>query len=196
MNIADLDPLSCALFLIAAFTLSGLCHTAWLAMPGSHRFAIPLDGGRTFAGRRLLGDNKTLRGFAVMVPATGITFALLASVLRALPDRLDGLWPLSPTGYALLGMWAAIGFMGGELPNSFIKRRLDIPPGARAQGRFAGPFFFVVDRLDSILGLMLALGVAVPVPWRTWLFVAAIGPALHGLFSVALFRLGVKARAA
>ncbi len=196
MSIPDLDPLSCALFLIAAFTLAGVCHSAWLAMPGSHRFAIPLDGGRTLGGRRLLGANKTLRGFTVMVPATGITFALLASVLRVWPDGLTGLWPLSPVGYALLGMWAAVGFMAGELPNSFIKRQLDIPPGQAAQGRFAGPLFFVFDRLDSTLGLMLALGVAVPVPWRTWLFVALIGPALHGLFSVALFRLGVKARAA
>jgi hypothetical protein len=196
MNTADLDPLSCAFFLIGAFTLSGVCHTAWLAMPGSQRFAIPLDGGRTLGGRRLLGANKTLRGFAVMVPATGITFALLASVLGALPIGLKGLWLFSPVGYALLGMWAAVGFMAGELPNSFIKRQLDIAPGTAAQGRFAGPLFFVVDRLDSILGLMLALAVAVPVPWRTWVFVALIGPALHGLFSVALFRLGVKARAA
>jgi hypothetical protein len=196
MSIADLDPLSCALFLIAAFTLAGVCHSAWLAMPGSHRFAVPLDAGRTLGGRRLLGDNKTVRGFLVMVPATGITFALLSSLLDALPGGLKGLWPLSPVGYALLGCWAAVGFMAGELPNSFIKRRLDIPPGAAARGRLTGPLFFVVDRLDSILGLMLALIVAVPVPWRTWLFVALIGPALHLVFSVALFRLGVKARPA
>ena len=196
MSISELDALSCALFLIAAFTLAGVCHSAWLAMPGSQRFAVPLDGGRTLGGRRLLGDNKTLRGFMVMVPATGIAFALLASLLDVLPTRLNGLWPLSPVGYALLGGWAAVGFMAGELPNSFVKRQLDIPPGEAARGRFTGPLFFVVDRLDSILGLMLALMVAVPVPWRTWLFVALIGPALHGLFSVALFRLGVKARPA
>lgn len=196
MSIADLDPLSCALFLIAGFTLAGVCHSTWLAMPGSHRFAIPLDGGRTLGGRRLLGDNKTIRGFMVMVPATGLAFALLASLLSVLPAGLRGLWPLSPAGYALLGSWAAVGFMAGELPNSFVKRQLGIAPGAAARGRFAGPLFFVVDRVDSILGLVLALIVAVPVPWRTWLFVALIGPALHGLFSVALFRLGVKARPA
>jgi CDP-2,3-bis-(O-geranylgeranyl)-sn-glycerol synthase len=196
MSIADLDALSCALFLIAAFTLAGVCHSAWLTMPGSHPFAVPLDGGRTLRGRRLFGDNKTLRGFMVMVPATGVAFALLASLISVLPAGMNGLWPLSPVGYALLGSWAALGFMAGELPNSFIKRQLDIPPGAAAPGRFTRPLFFVVDRLDSILGLMLALIVAVPVPWRTWLFVALIGPALHGLFSVALFRLGVKARAA
>jgi hypothetical protein len=196
MSIDDLDALSCALFLIAGFALAGVCHSAWLAMPGSQQFAVPLDRGRTLRGRRLLGDNKTLRGFMVMVPATGVAFALLASVLRILPVGLKGLWPLSPVGYALLGCWAAMGFMAGELPNSFIKRQLDIPPGAAALGRLQGPLFFVVDRVDSIFGVMLALIVAVPVPWRTWLFVALIGPALHGLFSVALFRLGVKARPA
>src|SRR5258706_2184003 len=185
MSIADLDAVSCALFLTAAFALAGVGHTAWLAAPGSHPFAVPLDGGRTFRGRRLLGDNKTLRGFMIMVPATGITFAVLASRLRILPVGLKGLWPLSPAAYALLGSWAAVGFMAGELPNSFIKRQLDIRPGDAARGRFFGPLFFVIDRIDSILGLMLALMVAVPVPWRTWLFVALIGPALPGLFSVA-----------
>ena len=135
-------------------------------------------------------------GFMVMVPATGLAFAFLASLLDVLPAGLKGLWPLSPAGYALLGSWAAVGFMAGELPNSFIKRQLGIAPGAAARGRFAGPLFFVVDRVDSILGLVLALIVAVPVPWRTWLCVALIGPALHGLFSVAFFRLGVKARPA
>ena len=196
MTAADLNPFSCAAFLTAAFTLAGACHAAWLATPGSGRFAIPLDGGRTLAGRRLFGDNKTVRGFVVMVPATGLAFALLASLLGTQYGGLNGLWPLSPLGYGLLGAWGALGFMAGELPNSFVKRQLGIPPGAAAQGRCAGPLFFVVDRLDSILGLMLALIVAVPVPWRTWIFVALIGPALHGFFSVALFRMGVKARPA
>jgi CDP-2,3-bis-(O-geranylgeranyl)-sn-glycerol synthase len=196
MTAADLNPFTCAAFLIAAFTLAGSCHTTWLATPASRRFAIPLDGGRTIAGRRLFGDNKTVRGFVVMVPATGLAFALLASLLDIVQGGLNGLWPLSPVGYTLLGAWGAVGFMAGELPNSFIKRQLGIPPGAAAQSRFAGPLFLVIDRLDSILGLMLALVVAVPVPWRTWIFVALIGPALHGLFSVALFRLGVKSRPA
>ena len=36
----------------------------------------PIDGGRTFGGRRILGDNKTWRGALVMV--TGVEAAALA----------------------------------------------------------------------------------------------------------------------
>jgi hypothetical protein len=86
--------------------------------------------------------------------------------------------------------------MAGELPNSFVKRQLGISPGEAPHGRVSGPVFFVIDRIDSIAGLMLALMVPVEVPLGTWICVILVGPALHGLFSLALFRLGVKARAA
>ena len=36
----------------------------------------------------------------------------------------------------------------------------------------------------------------VPMGWRVWLLVLAVGPAVHWLFNVALYALGVKARPA
>ncbi len=145
-----------------------------------------------------LGDNKTIRGFIVMVPATSLAFALLAALLMTpFPTGLNGLWPLTSGQYALLGRLGRIGFHGwASFPTRSSNDGLGIPPGAAAHGRVFAPLFSVVDRIDSIVGLMLALIVVVPVPWGTWLCVVLVGPALHGLFSVALFRLGVKARPA
>ena len=191
-----MNPGTCAAFLLAAFTLAGVFQSAWLAMPASQRFAVPIDGGLKFRGRRLFGDNKMVRGFLVMAPATSVTFALLAALLSSSPAGLTGLWPLSPGSYALLGLWAGIGFMAGELPNSIIKRQLGIAPGAAAQGGIARPFFFIVDRLDSITGMLLALSLVTTVPARVWIYMMLVGPAVHWCFSVALFQLGVKARAA
>src|SRR5438445_5057346 len=128
-----LDPAAYAAFLVAAFMLAGVCQTAWMALPVSRRFAIPLDGGRTFRGQRLFGANKTLRGFVIMVPATGVSFALLADVAGRLPSGLAGPWPVPSADYALLGMWAGLGFMLGELPNSFVKRQLGVAPGHPAK---------------------------------------------------------------
>jgi len=196
MSASELNPVMCAAFLVAAFTLAGFCHTAWLAAPVSRRFAVPLDGGRTLFGRRLFGANKTVRGFVMIVPATSASFALLAALLNASPAGLAGLWPQSVGAYACLGLWAGVGFMAGELPNSFVKRQLGVPPGAAASGRFAQPIFFVVDRMDSIAGTMLALSLIVHVSWRMSMYVALIGPVVHWFFSIALFQLGVKARAA
>jgi len=194
MESDDLDPAVCAAFLVAAFILSGLCQAVWLGSKLSRRFAFPLDGGLTWRHRRLFGDHKTVRGFMAIVPATALSFALLSTVAGS--HGITGLWPLSPAGYLLTGFWAGMGFMGGELPNSFLKRQMGIPPGARPESPSSAAITFLVDRLDSVVGMLLALGLVVSVPWRTWLYVLAAGPVLHGAFSVLVYRLGGKGRAA
>jgi CDP-2,3-bis-(O-geranylgeranyl)-sn-glycerol synthase len=191
---AEWNAVALAAFLIAAFSVAGACQALWLSAAVSRRFDRPLDGGRRWRGRRFLGDNKTLRGFVVMVPATAAGFALVAAALPV--GAAKELWPLSISAYALLGGWAGLGFMAGELPNSFVKRQLDVAPGAAATGRVLGPLFAIADRCDSVLGAMVALALVVPVPVVTWLLVSVAGPAIHGLFSAAIFYLGGKARLA
>ncbi|HUJ25422.1 MAG TPA: hypothetical protein VLW85_05355 [Myxococcales bacterium] len=39
----------------------------------------------------------------------------------------QGLWVIAP----VLGGYLGFGFVGGELPNSFLKRQLDVAPGGR-----------------------------------------------------------------
>jgi len=193
MNASGLDPVACAVLLTLSFVLAGGCQAVWLASPQSWGFGWPLDGHRTLGGRRLLGANKTARGFVVMLPATSVAFMIVGTWLTFAGRAV---WTYGPLGYAALGLVAGLGFMAGELPNSFIKRQLDIAPGSATKGTIAGPVFFVVDRVDSLLGMLVALSVVVPVPAWTVAYVLVVGPLLHGLFSVITFRLGGKARAA
>jgi CDP-diglyceride synthetase len=192
-----IDPLVIALFLIVAFILAGVLHSVWLASEASRYFSHPIDGGRRFRGRRLFGDNKMLRGFIVMTPAAALSFWALATLLDAVSPALRAsLWPLSNGELALLGAWAGLGFMLGELPNSFVKRQLDIAPGAPASRGAGGVVGFVADRVDSIIGMLIAISIVTYTPWQTWAYVLTLGPAIHLCFSVLLYRLGVKARAA
>ena len=190
------DPLSCALFLILAFVLAGVLHSLWLHNRLSQALAIPLDGGRMFRGRPILGENKTLRGF-VMIPAAALAFAAVAAII-SLPQGVPPatLWQLTPTGYAALGAWAGFGFMAGELPNSFVKRQLGILPGQAPASRLTRTICFTIDHVDSIVGMLAAVTVAVSTPWTTWLWVLILGPSIHLLFSWWLFRMGVKGRPA
>lgn len=190
----SLNPAACALFLLTAFTLAGIAQTAWFAAPASRAFTRPLDGGRRFRNRPVFGANKTTRGFVVMVPAGAVAFALLAAATG--DPRRAGLWPLPPATYLLLGAWAAFGFMVGELPNSFVKRQLNIAAGDASGSRAGAIVQFVIDRLDSGIGMLAAVSLAVPTPALVWLYVLLLGPAIHWLFSVVLFRLGLKQRAA
>jgi CDP-2,3-bis-(O-geranylgeranyl)-sn-glycerol synthase len=191
----DIDAITCAVFLLVAFSLAGGCQAIWLASSASRRFDIPLDGSRLWRGRRIFGEHKTARGFVVMVPATAGSFVLLAAAAATMFQR-EGLWPLSIPAYGALGAWAGLGFMLGELPNSFVKRQLGIAPGAAATGRLRGALFYALDRCDSVVGAMLALTVVADVPLATWLVVAAMGPVIHGGFSALVFQLGGKARIA
>jgi hypothetical protein len=92
-----------------------------------------------------------------------------------------------------MGAWCALGFMLGELPNSFLKRQLDIAPGTASTGRGLG-WQLAADRLDSGIGLLLAASLVVHVPWTTWAIVLSIGPIFHWSFSVLMFQLGIKPR--
>jgi hypothetical protein len=194
------DPGAAALFLMAAFVLAGIAQVTWLASRWSHAFLLPLDGGCTVRGRRIFGDNKTVRGLIVMVPATALSFVaasrLAMFVAGVQTTEAAGLWPLSAAGYAAIGALAGLGFMLGELPNSFVKRQLGVAPGKLAVHRAGAVWQLAIDRVDSGLGMLAALSLAVDVPWRTWALVVFVGWALHWSFSVVLFRLRVKPRPA
>lgn len=190
------DPLACALVIIAAMSLAGLVHGVWMRSRYCAALRVPIDAGLTWRGARLLGDHKTLAGFIAIVPAAGAAF-VLAGAVRETALWLDaGLWQLAPPELFALGCWAGFSFMAGELPNSFLKRRMGLAPGAVP---CRGPMRLVClafDRLDSTLALLVALSAVVPMHWMTWIWVLALGPAVHLAFSAMLFLTGVKARAA
>ncbi len=186
---------TCSVFLILAFVIAGLVQTFWLRSKRSKTFSRPIDGGASFRGKRLLGDNKTWRGFIAIVPAVAIAFVALHAIFtsQSLP-WLAGLWSLTSLQYGCLGLLVGLGFMIGELPNSFVKRQLGIHPGEHPSWPPAQALCFVIDRFDSILGGMLILALMVPVPMATWCCVLLLGPCIHWAFNYLLFRLGVKQR--
>lgn len=193
MTMAPPTPIACALFLTTAFSIAGLAQARWLGSAVSRRFDWPVDARLRFRRRRLFGENKTARGFVVMIPAAAASFAGLAwmgATTTGMP------WPLSLTQYAALGAAAGFGFMAGELPNSFVKRQLDVPPGQPPLSAIGRLLSGCIDRLDSVIGMMLVLAWLVPVPSATWAIVAVLGPMLHGRFSQLVFRWGGKARPA
>lgn len=188
----DLSPIACAGLLVGSFVVGGACQSAWFAHPLSKRFTRPLDGGHTFRGRRIFGDNKTTRGFVVIVPATAIAMAGLGTLAQRLGLAV---WPAQTLVLFWLGAVAALGLMLGELPNSFVKRQLDVEPGSPPKHRVGRVVAAVVDRLDSVVGALVGVSLVVELSWETALLCLLIGPPIHGLFSVLLWVLGVKKRA-
>ncbi|MEI8381504.1 MAG: CDP-archaeol synthase [Planctomycetota bacterium] len=190
------EPITCVGFVLVSFILAGIVQTVWYKTAWSKRFAIAIDGGRTFQGHRILGENKTLRGFVVMVPAVGTAFVVVRVLFESVGLSADNLWLMSLMEYFWLGCWAGFGFMIGEFPNSFFKRRWEVEPGAAPRHPVARASCFFIDQIDSILGGLIAAAIFVPVPLLSWILVVFFGSTIHWAFNLLFVMIGLKARAA
>jgi len=114
---------------------------------------LPVDGGRTFRGRRLFGDNKTLRGALFMTAGPALASVVLHRFgwyRRRLPRELAEADPL------LVGLLLGLGVFAGELPNSFAKRQLGIPPGSQRRDA-AGIAVSLADQADFVVMSLVLL---------------------------------------
>lgn len=152
----------------------------------------PLDAGFRWRGRRLWGANKTWRGVVVMAGATALASVVLRQALGTDLLAAHGLTFQAQHPLAW-GSLLGLGYVAGELPNSLLKRQLDIAPGAAARGRWA-PLFWVLDQCDSLAGLLAASCLAwrPPVAVVAWLIVITFF--LHPLAALAMIGLGLKRR--
>lgn len=173
--------------LLVSLALSAVIHRYdyWSSLK------VPIDGGRTFRGRRLFGDSKTWRGVAVAVAGCVVTAAVQTNLL------VDHARALAVVDYAHvrpLVFGAAMGgaAMAGELPNSFVKRQLGVAPGKTAQNPALRAVFWVWDQVDLLTAVWPAL-----LPWTTptlGLVTASVVLALtvHPLAALVGFLLGAR----
>jgi CDP-diglyceride synthetase len=101
---------------------------------------------------------------------------------------------LDYSGIRTVGFGFVVGVVAmlSELPNSFLKRQLNIAPGAAGSG-LKGMFFYLLDQIDLLLGVWLLLSLAVTVTasrifWSiVFLFVA------HQILTIIGYGLGMRA---
>ncbi len=137
----------------------------------------PIDGGR-----RWFGANKTWRGALVMfsgvVLATGLAWELMPDELRDEPWLVVG---------ALIGAGTVL----GELPNSFVKRRLGIGPGERRVTP-GGVALVVYDQADFVPAVALALLPLWAMPLETLSLGFVAVAAVHFVVNVIGYAIGAR----
>ncbi len=174
--------------LLGGAAVHGICMKhGWLAF-----LARPMDGDRRYRGRPLFGHSKTFRGPVLVAVGAGVVFMLQCQLLH----RLEGFASIELVDYGQLPGWG-LGLLAGavaelaELPNSFVKRQLDIEPGGTARGPLA-TVFYVWDQLDVLIGFWLVMAFWVPAtPLRLALSVVIVG-IVHPLLTVAGYLLGMR----
>lgn len=144
------------LFLGAPLLPAAVAHGLCIRFDWLRRFKRPIDFGRTYRGTRIFGDHKTWRAplvYGIFCPLGTLTQGwlqgrgVLPPWLLLLDYERHGL---------LAGILLALGMAAGELPNSFLKRRLGIAPGKR-KGGMTGVALFLLDQVDLAFGIWIGL---------------------------------------
>lgn len=157
----------------------------------------PIDGGRCLTdGRRIFGDNKTWRGMAGYV----LINMLVSLAWGALAGRINELeaenylyvFRENTAGYNLLvGILFGLAYALFELPNSFLKRRLEIEPGKPGEG-WKKPFFVFLDQADSVIGCALVVWLFYPLGWERFITIILLGAGTHILINMALYEMKLR----
>lgn len=136
------------LFALWFFAPAGIANSSPVfanKVPLLKKLGMPIDGGKTFRGKRIFGDHKTVRGFIVGI-ICGFIVAVIQMYLYSksswivdISNSVDYSQPI------VLLMGAALGFgaLAGDSAKSFIKRQVGIE---------SGKSWFPFDQIDYIVG--------------------------------------------
>ncbi|MBT4540542.1 CDP-archaeol synthase [Candidatus Woesearchaeota archaeon] len=132
----------------------------------------PVDFGLMFRGKRLLGQNKTIRGLVF-----GVFIGIIVASLQTFLFRFNSFQWLSIINYSeinfiLLGGLLGFGALIGDLVESFVKRQFDIKPGKP---------FIPFDQIDFLIGAIVFLLFIFNPGFKVMVTLLVVGIGLHFL---------------
>ena len=153
---------------------------------------IPVDFGRSWGGRRILGDGKTWCGF-IGGCAAGVALGILL-MMMTFPFDSDTLWGFGSYPEALgVILVLSLGSLLGDMGGSFIKRRLNVERGAKMP---------VLDQYDFLIGALVLILIFYPDwflsnywdgnGWIALLTLLVAVPLLHRGVNIIGYRMGKK----
>lgn len=181
---------------LAPVIFAGILNMVWVRLDIGNRLKIPMDGGKVLAdGHRLFGDNKTWKGFLGMIGLGLITGILWGAFLKGRAIETLDLFYLGRANTLLwsgfTGALSGLAYALAELPNSFLKRRLDIRPGKNPAG-FKKLFFIFLDQADSVIGCLLLLRLFYPYDLGFFFSAVLLGALTHISLNILLFFLKLR----
>lgn len=176
--------------------LAGILNMVFTKTKVYRKYKFPIDRNKFLAdGKRLFGENKTWIGFASMILfCMGIQFVWGIILKLSGLDFHNELYRLHENRFPynlLIGAFWGLAYMILELPNSFIKRRLDIEPG-KTQNSTVGAAFFVIDQIDSMIGVAAVIYFFSDISLMKFLGYIALGGVTHIMVNLILYKLKVR----
>jgi len=103
------------------------------------KYGKPIDGGKTWRGKRIFGDGKTWRGLYAGIIAGTLMGLIQTTIQPSLANDYSNL----PQMTVALAFMMSLGALIGDMVESFLKRRLNLKPGAPLP---------LLDQLDFVFG--------------------------------------------
>ena len=181
---------------LSAPIIAGCLNMIWCKLKILEKYNIPMDCKKNFIdGKRIFGDNKTWKGFFGYIILNVLCSILLGAIWNI--SNLNGMnyfyLKLPNTIYSNLaiGILLGLGYSIFELPNSFLKRRLNIEPGITPY-RINKIFFIFLDQADSVIGCCTVLSLFYQMTFGFYIMYILLGAFTHIVFNVLLYFLGLR----
>ncbi len=173
-----------AIIAILAFIPAMIANSLAVVFGGG----LPIDGGKEWDGKRILGDGKTWRGLF----GGGLSAVAVGLLLHSLFRPFFYLYPYFIEGFIPL-FSLSFGALLGDIGGSFIKRRKGKARGAKAP---------MIDMYDFVIGAFLLTLVTShgwlastyfegPGLWGTVVIIVVL-PLLHRGVNIIGYKLGLK----
>ena len=175
--------------------LAGIVNSIFCKLNVFNSLKKPLDFNKKIKGKRIFGDNKTWKGLIGYIFFNIIFMVLVGIIYKACNIEKLNFFYINHNNTllfnilvgALLGLFYAL----FELPNSFMKRRLDIKPGKTIKGP-KKYFFIFLDQADSVFGVALVVWMFYPIGLKVYLLYILVGAVTHLLINMLLYALHLR----
>lgn len=181
---------------LLAMIIAGIINMLFCKINLLSNLKKPIDNNLILKdGYRLFGPNKTWKGFIGY-----IVFSILMSVLLGYFYIFSDLTIYNFFYYQNDNTFLyniEIGFLVGlayalfELPNSFLKRRMGIASGKKAEGK-TKYLFIILDQIDSIIGCIFVVSLFYPMSISFFICYVILGGLTHFVLNLVLYALKLR----
>ena len=168
-------------------------QTAYLALPVAvanmipplfkrvNFLAYPIDFGKKWKGKPLLGKNKTFRGFFFGIIGAILIVGVQTWLYGYESFKAVSLAPYGEINFLLLGFLMGFGALFGDALESLFKRQT---------GRKPGEAWIPWDQFDLLAGALSFVCIVYVPPWQVIVIALVATPALHITINHVAYYLG------
>jgi len=177
--------------------LAGICNMIVVKQKWFKDRAKPIDKESLWKdNKRIFGNNKTWLGFFTMIMCSTITHIIWGWIcgLSIQLHELNQLYIFNKNTISyniIVGSLMGFAYMICELPNSFIKRRLNIADGHTESG-LKGKLFFIIDQIDSMIGIGVVVVIVSKISLLQYIGYIILGGITHITVNFILYKFKIR----